>query len=95
MIQKYQTIDAIYAHIDEISGDVKQKLLDGKEDAAQSRGLIELKHIPEIQSTTLDTFALKFDFATYKDILVHAHHFTSFEKILDELKKQLQMPIQN
>ena len=95
LIQKYQTIDAIYAHIDEISGDVKQKLLDGKEDVAQSRGLIELKHIPEIHSTTLDTFALKFDFAMYKDVLVHTHHFTSFEKILDELKKQLQMPIQN
>jgi 5'-3' exonuclease len=95
LIQKYQTIDAIYTHIDEISGDVKQKLLDGKQDVAQSRQLIELKHIPEIQSTTLDTFALKLDFATYKDVLVHTHHFTSFDKTLDELKKQLQMPIQN
>jgi hypothetical protein len=26
---------------------------------------------------------------------VHTHHFTSFDKTLDELKKQLQMPIQN
>ncbi|MEI7919917.1 MAG: hypothetical protein WCH65_07300 [bacterium] len=94
MIQKYKTIDNIYAHIDEISGDIKQKLLEGKEDVAKSRGLIELKHIQEIQDSELSSFVLNIDFANYKKLLIDEHHFHSFEKVLDELKKKLFMPVQ-
>ena len=95
LIQKYQTIDNIYLHIDEISGEVKQKLIDGKDDVYMSRGLIELKSIPEIQDTQLESFALSLDFAKYKKVLVEECHFHSFEKTLDELKKKLQSPVQN
>lgn len=94
LIQKYQTIDSIYHHIDEITGDVKQKLIDGKEDAYKSRGLIELKPITEIETTDLKNFALELDFPKYKKVLVEEHHFNSFEKTLDELKKKLAMPAQ-
>jgi len=94
LIQKYKTIDNIYAHIDEISGDVKQKLLEGKEDVAKSRGLIELKHIQEIHDSELSSFVLDIDFANYKKLLIDEHHFHSFEKVLDELKKKLFMPVQ-
>ncbi|MEI6673424.1 MAG: hypothetical protein WCL02_09365 [bacterium] len=94
MIQKYQTIDTIYTHIDEITGEVKQKLLDGKEDVYMSRGLIELKPIPEIENTALENFALELDFAKYKKVLVEEYHFHSFDKTLDELKKKLQSPVQ-
>ena len=94
LIQKYQTIDNIYAHLDELHGDVKQKMIDGKEDVYKSRGLIQLKFIPEIESTDIKDFALQLDFATYKKILVDEHHFNSFGKLIDELKKQLQMPVQ-
>lgn len=94
LVQKYQTIDNMYSHIDDITGDVKQKLIDGKEEAYKSRGLIELKPIPEIESTNLKNFALELDFPKYKKVLVEEHHFNSFEKTLDELKKKLQSPVQ-
>ena len=94
LIQKYQTIDNIYSHIDEISGDVKQKLIDGKEDAYTSRGLIELKELDEVKDADIKNFVLELDFVKYKKILVDEHHFASFEKTIDELKKHLQMPVQ-
>ncbi|MEI6119283.1 MAG: hypothetical protein WCP92_09125 [bacterium] len=94
MIQKYQTIDNIYIHIDEITGDVKQKLIDGKQEVYMSRGLIELKPITEIETTDLKNFALELDFPKYKKVLVEQYHFNSFEKTLDELKKKLQNPVQ-
>jgi len=94
LIQKYQTIDNIYMHIDDINGEVKQKLIIGKDAAYQSRGLIELKHIAEIQDTQLEDFILSLDFAKYKKVLVDEYHFHSFEKTLDELKKKLQCPVQ-
>lgn len=94
LIQKYQTIDNIYTHLDEITGDVKQKLIDGKDDVYMSRGLIELKPITEIENTDLKNFALELDFPKYKKVLVEQYHFNSFEKTLDELKKKLQNPVQ-
>jgi len=94
LIQKYKTIDAIYSHIDEITGDVKQKLIDGKEDAYTSRSLIELKELDEVQHSDIKNFVLELDFAKYKKVLVDENHFNSFGKPLDELKKKLQMPVQ-
>ena len=94
LIQKYQTIDNVYSHIDEITWDIKQKLIDGKEDAYKSRGLIELKPITEIENTDLKNFALELDFPKYKKVLVEEYHFNSFEKTIDELKKKLQNPVQ-
>lgn len=94
LVQKYQTIDNIYAHIDDITGDVKQKLIDGKEEAYKSRGLIELKLVDDVQKSSLETFKLDLDFAKYKKVLVEEYHFASFEKTIDELKKKLQTPVQ-
>ena len=94
MIQKYQTIDNIYLHIDEIVGDIRQKLIDGKEDAYKSRGLIELKPITEIENTDLQDFVLQLDFPKFKKVLIEECHFNSFEKTIDELKKKLQNPVQ-
>lgn len=94
LIQRYQTIDNIYSHIDEISGDVKQKLIDGKEEAYASRGLIELKQVDEVQNWDIENFVLELDFVKYKKVLVDEHHFNSFGKVLDELKKKLQSPVQ-
>ncbi len=94
LIQKYQSVDNIYQHLDEIHWDVKQKLIDGKEDAYTSRGLIELKDIEEVQNSELAMFALKLDFIKYKQVLIGEYHFNSFEKTIDELKKKLVMPVQ-
>lgn len=94
LIQKYQTIENIYSHIDEITGDVKQKLIDGKEEAYKSRGLIELKEVQEVKDSLLEHFKLELDFVNYKKVLVEEYHFASFDKTIDELKKKLQSPVQ-
>lgn len=94
LIQKFQTIDNIYIHIDELTWDIKQKLVDGKNDVYLSRGLIELKPITEIENTDIKNFTLELDFPKYKKVLVEQYHFNSFGKTLDELKKKLQSPVQ-
>lgn len=94
LVQKYQTIDNIYAHIDEIPWEVKNKLIEGKEDAYQSRSLIELKYLDEIEDLVLKNFSVDLDFAKYKKILIEENNFTSFAKVLDDLKKKIMMPVQ-
>ena len=43
LINEYHTLENIYAHIDEIKGAVKKKLIEGKENAFLSRKLVTLK----------------------------------------------------
>jgi len=87
-------LDTIYAHIDEITGGLKQKLLDGKEDAYWSRDLIKLHTVPGIETMTLDQFVLPLDFSKMKEILVKRYGFQSFEKVIDEMKKKMESPVQ-
>lgn len=94
LIKSYQTLDNIYAHIDDITGGLKQKLLDGKEDAYRSKDLIQLHTIPEIDKVALDQFKLSLDFDQTKKVLVQRYGFQSFEKLLDELKKKMMNPVQ-
>lgn len=94
LIKKYQNLDNIYAHIDEIAGGLKQKLLDGKEDAYWSRDLIQLHTVPGIETMTLDQFVLPLDFTKMKEILVKRYGFQSFEKVIDEMKKKMESPVQ-
>ena len=95
LIKKYQHLDAIYDHIDEITGSVKQKLIDGKDDAYRSKDLIQLHTIPGIQDVKLDQFHLTLDFPQIKKILVERYGFHSFEKFVDELKKKMTEPVQS
>lgn len=94
LIKKYQDLDGIYAHIDEVSGWLKQKLIDGKEDAYRSRDLIQLHTVPGVETMTLDQFVLPLDFTKMKDILVKRYGFQSFEKVIDEMKKKMESPVQ-
>jgi DNA polymerase-1 len=43
LINEYKTLENIYAHIDEIKGALKKKLIEGKENAFLSRKLVTLK----------------------------------------------------
>jgi len=95
LIRKYQTIDNIYAHIDEISGDIKDKLINCKQEAYHSRNLIQLYNIQDLKEKLISDFKLDLDFDRYKKTLVNEYNFSSFEKQLDDLKKKLQTPMQN
>ena len=94
LIKKYKTLDAIYEHIGEISWTLQQKLLEGKEDAYWSKNLIQLHTIPTIDEIDLSQFTLSFDFDCAKSVLVDRYGFVSFEKLLDEIKKKMVMPVQ-
>lgn len=95
LIKRYQTIDNIYLHIDEITWDIKDKLISCKEEAYHSRDLIKLHDIQDIKNKDISDFKLDLDFDKYKKTLVNEYNFSSFEKQLDELKKKLQTPMQN
>ncbi|MFZ2150416.1 MAG: 5'-3' exonuclease H3TH domain-containing protein [Candidatus Absconditicoccaceae bacterium] len=95
LIKKYQTIDNIYLHIDEITGDIKDKLISCKEEAYHSRDLIQLHNIQDLKEKSISDLKLDLDFDKYKKILVNDYNFSSFEKQLDELKKKLQTPMQS
>lgn len=94
LIKKYKTIDGIYAHIDEISWGLQQKLIENKEAAYTCRDLIALKDVPSMAGQQLSSFALSMDFEAYKKVLVKEYGFNSFEKTVDELKKKIQNPVQ-
>ena len=47
LLQKYESVEGIYEHIDEITGANKQKLIDGKESAFQSKEIATIyKDVP-------------------------------------------------
>jgi DNA polymerase-1 len=94
LIKKYQTIDNIYLHIDELTWEIKQKLFDWKEAVAKSRDLIQLKFIEEMRNLNINDFKMQIDFEKYKKVLVGQYWFRSFEKWLDDLKRKIDTPMQ-
>ncbi len=94
LIIKYKTIENIYDHIEEITWDVKQKLLDGKESAFQSKELITLLNVEEAENTTIEDFKLSPEFDKYRDILIKQYSFNSLEKSIKELQKKYETPTQ-
>lgn len=94
LIKKYHTIDKIYDHIDEISGSVKEKLVNGKDAAYHSRDLIRLMDVPEMSHIPLEQYKRPVDYDLLKERLVHGRGFHSIEKKIDELKKKYEKPVQ-
>ena len=95
LITKYHDIDSIYAHIDELSWDIKDKLITGKEDAYKSKSLIQLHMVDEVTKLPLEKFKFSLDYDLWKRVLSNEYHFTSFDKVLDEIKKKSQLPVQS
>jgi hypothetical protein len=50
--------------------------------------------VPGIETMTLDHFVLPLDFTKMKEILVKRYGFQSFEKVIDEMKKKMESPVQ-
>lgn len=94
LIVKYQNIDNIYAHIDEITWDVQTKLIEGKESAYHSRDLIQLTKVEDVFNTNIENFKIKLDFQHLKNVLVKNHNFNSMEKIIEEVRKKYEDPQQ-
>jgi len=95
LVEQYHTIENIYDHIDEITGATKQKLIDWKKKALHSKKMVELMDVDQLHSMTLDDYKLDIDLGRFRQVLVHEYGFASMEKVLDQLKRKLQMPMQN
>ena len=94
LIKKYGTIEQIYTHLDEIQGEIKEKLINWKEDAFFSKELILLMQVPELQAYPLENMKLRIDFAKWEEILVQKRGFKNLQKILQEEKKKTEQPQQ-
>jgi len=90
LVSTYGTLDDIYEHIDEITGSIQQKLIDGKEEAYGSKQLIQLMDVPSLQDVEISKYKCDFDFEHIQKTLVDGHGFTSLQKVIDELKKSYQ-----
>lgn len=71
-IETYGTIENLYNHIDEISGSIKQKLIDGKESCLLSKTLATIKTDVELSYSLND---LTFDFPFKKDVYEIFNHY--------------------
>ncbi|HAJ77732.1 MAG TPA: DNA polymerase I, partial [Clostridiales bacterium] len=72
LIDAYGSVENLYAHIDEITGATKQKLLDGKEDCQLSKQLATIKTDVELSYTLED---LTYDFPFNKDVYNIFNHY--------------------
>jgi hypothetical protein len=68
--------------------------MENKDSAYQSRDLISLHTIPDIESISLANFKLNLDFDKFNRVLVKEHNFHSIEKILNDMKKRFHTPQQ-
>lgn len=66
LLQKYETLDGVYQHVDEVTGAVHKKLVEGKESAYLSREVAALMFdapleldLPDMDIRDLDTAKLK------------------------------------
>lgn len=95
LIKKYQTIENIYDHLDELAPWMQTKLIEWKESAIHSKKLIELENVPELDWLDLETMKLDIDFPDYKKVLIEEYWLKWINKTLDELKNKYYMPTQD
>ena len=79
LIEKYGTLDNIYANIEEIKGTLQQKLLNGKEDAYLSFKLATIKRDVDID-VSLNDLSYDFPFSQNTKQLFQKYEFNSILK---------------
>jgi DNA polymerase-1 len=93
LIQKYQTLENIYDHLDELDASMVRVLTAGKESAFVSKSLIQLAHV-NVADIPLDTFKLTLNYENAAHTLCDCYGFQGFRKTLTEMKKEAEMPQQ-
>lgn len=94
LIQRFGTIENIYEHLEDIWGELKEKLAAGVEDALFSKQLIELMQVPELENKALEEINLTVDLEKWKEILIGEWEFFGLKKFFEEWKKKLKTPQQ-
>lgn len=87
LICAYQTIENIYNNLNNLSEKTRTLLVDSKDNVLQAKRLITLL---DIEHMCMDDIHKEFkpDIVARKEIFINKYRFNSFEKVLDELKKQ-------
>ncbi|MDR2541489.1 MAG: hypothetical protein LBD11_07190 [Candidatus Peribacteria bacterium] len=93
LVQTYQTIENIYAHLDELEPALSRVLSEGKESAFSSKSLIQLVQV-DLSNVSLDSFKLSLDYTQAIHTLCDIHGFQGLRKVLTEMKKEAEMPQQ-
>ena len=93
LVQEYGSIEHMYEQLSQISVSVRNILEAGKEDAFQSKRLIELAKI-DMSDKKLENFAFGLDLALWMEVLGDRYHFSSLKKTLSEMKKEAEKPQQ-
>jgi len=95
LIQDYQTMENIYANIDNIPDKTRKKLIDGQKSAKHSKLLVELIDVPNLKYKSVSDLKLDVDIGNYRQTLVQWQGFNWLSKVLDDLKKKYAMPQQS
>lgn len=90
LIQTYGSLEAIYDHLDDISGSIAEKLRVGQLQGQESKHLISLMVVPDVEWKTMSQYVWTPDFAHISSVLVDTYHLHSLESLITSLKKQWQ-----
>lgn len=86
LIKKFGSIDTIYNSLDQVPERTRNLLIESKDTVINTRSLIELLEVPDFQCNI--DMSYKPDIPLYKDIFIQELGFKSFEKLLDDLRKE-------
>ena len=92
LVQNYQTIENIYEHLDEIEAGVSAILSTYRQEAFDSKKLVQLAEVDVPLSLEQLQFSLDYD--EYSKILVEKYQLSSLGKLLTEMKKESEKPQQ-
>jgi hypothetical protein len=72
-------LESIYAHIDELSPKIAEKLRVGQLQGNESKQLVSLIDIPTLQRNTVSQYDREPPFNQFNDVLVEQYHMHSLE----------------
>lgn len=93
LVQEFKSLDNIYDNLDNIDEAVRNKLINGKKEAFESKKLIQLLDVPDLK-LELEDNKLVLDFFEYEDILVKETGLYSMSKVIQDLKNKFNTPEQ-
>ena len=93
LIQKYKNLETLYESLDALSDRQQTLLREQKEDAFFAKKMIQLS-VLELNEYQLSDFSFSFDYQKYSDILCKKYGLLSLDKVLLDLKKQYEQPVQ-
>lgn len=86
LIVQYKDLENIYKNLDQLKDSIKIKLENNKETALQSKDLIKLYEVPDLDKNDLKNFSTNFDIDKFEKIITEEYNFKSISKNLNSLK---------